>query len=86
MIRIHFKTLLDDKSFRERRRIALKEVSESTGLSRTTLHRIANEPGYGVSTLALNALCRYFGCTPCELLSYVEDEGEPARVTLRESK
>ncbi len=73
MIRILLKQMLDDKSFKEKRRITLNEVSEETGISRATLTRISNVPGYNATTDAVDALCAYFECTPCELLSYHED-------------
>jgi putative transcriptional regulator len=72
MIRIKLKQLLDDKAFREGRRITLNEVSEVSGIARATLNRIANTPGYNTTTNNLNALCRYLECTPGELLEYVE--------------
>ena len=74
MIRILLKQILDEKSFKERRRITLNEVSEETGISRATLNRISNVPGYNANTDAVNALCKYFKCTPCELLSYHEED------------
>lgn len=76
MIRIYLKKLLDEKAFNERRRITLNEVSEETGISRATLTRIANVPGYNTNTDAIDALCKYFKCTPGELLGFVEDDGE----------
>lgn len=72
MIRVLLKQLLDEKSFKERRRITMNEVSEATGISRATLTRISNVPGYNTNTDAIDALCEYFECTPCELLMYVE--------------
>lgn len=74
MIRILLIKLLDEKSFQEKRRITLSEVSEKTGISRATLTRIANVPGNVTNTDTINALCKYFGCQPGELLSYIEDE------------
>lgn len=76
MIRVLLIQLLDDKSFREKRRITLSEVSEQTGISRATLTRIANVPGNVTTTDTISALCKYFKCQPGELLSYVEDEKE----------
>lgn len=73
MIRVLLKKLLDEKSFTERKRITLNEVSQATGISRATLTRIANVPGYNTNTDTLNALCRYFECSPCELLELRED-------------
>jgi putative transcriptional regulator len=73
MIRIKLKQLLDDKAFKDGRRITLNEVSEITGIARATLNRIANIPGYNTNTDNLDALCAYFGCTPCELLEFVAE-------------
>lgn len=77
MIRIKLKQLLDDKAFKDARRITLNEVSEVTGIARATLNRIANTPGYNTNTDNVDALCKYFGCTPCELLEFVADVGKP---------
>ncbi len=74
MIRVLFKQLLDEKSFREKRRITVGEVSEVTGISRATLTRISNVPGYTTNTETLNALCAYFQCEPGELLQYIPGE------------
>lgn len=71
MIRIKLKQLLDDKAFKDGRRITLNEVSDVTGIARATLNRIANIPGYNTTTDNLDALCLYFGCTPGELLEHV---------------
>ncbi len=80
MIRILLIKLLDEKSFQEKRRITLSEVSEKTGISRATLTRIANVPGNVTNTDTINALCKYFGCQPGELLSYIEDEEKKASI------
>lgn len=74
MIRIKLRQLLDDKAFSERRRITLNEVADEAGISRPTLTRIANVPGYNTNTDTINALCAYLKCTPCDLLEYVPDE------------
>jgi putative transcriptional regulator len=74
MIRVLVKKLLDDKSFKEKEKITLNQVSEETGISRATLNRVANTVAYNTNTDTINALCKYFECTPCELMEYVEDE------------
>jgi len=81
VIRILFRQLLDEKSFRERRRISLDEVCEETGLSRPTVSRVANIPGHVTSTETIERLCRYFGCTPGELLVLVDEkpDGHPPK-------
>jgi putative transcriptional regulator len=74
MIRILLKQQLDKKAFAERRRITLKEVAEKTGLSRTTLNRIANIPGYNTNTDTIDALCKYFDCEIKDLVERVDAE------------
>lgn len=73
MIRIKLKQLLDDKAFKEGRRITLNEVSTQTGIARATINRIANKPGYNTTTDNIEALCRYLNCTPCDLMELVGD-------------
>ena len=74
MIRVLLKNQLDEKCFRERKRITLNEVSTHTGISRATLTRIANIPGYNTNTHTLDSLCRYFNCSPGELIEFRKDE------------
>lgn len=73
MIRLLVKKLLDDKSFKEKTKITLNQVSEETGISRATLNRVANTPGYNTNTDTINALCKYFECSPNELMEYIKD-------------
>jgi len=74
MIRVLFKQCLDEKAFRERKRITICDVSSETGISRATLTRIANIPGYNTNTDTLDSLCRYFGCMPGDLLEFMDEE------------
>ncbi len=74
MIRILFKQLLDDKTFKERRRITIGEVSERSGVSRGTITRILNTAGYNTNTDTIDSLCRYFECQPGDLLQFVDEE------------
>jgi len=74
MIRVLVKKLLDDKNFNESSKITLNQVAEETGISRPTLNRIVNQPGYKTNTDAINALCHFFDCTPNELLEYKRDD------------
>jgi len=74
MIRIKLKSLLDEKSFNERRKIKMDEISSQTGISRATLSRIANVPGYSANLDAINSLCSFFDCEIEELLEYIPDD------------
>lgn len=74
MIRIKLIQLLDEKGFKERRRITLSEVAEKTGISRATLTRIANVPGNVTNTDTINSLCEYLECQPGDLLVYIPND------------
>jgi putative transcriptional regulator len=71
MIRIHFAKLLDDKAFRENRRITIVEVANETGLSRSTLTRLSTQRGYNARLDAIDVLCGYLDCQPGDLLEYL---------------
>jgi len=73
MIRLLVKKLLDDMNFRSGKKTTLNKVSEETGISRATLNRIVNVPGFKTNTDAINALCHFFECTPAELIEYTPD-------------
>lgn len=73
MIRILFRRLLDDKAFREKRKITLDQVAEETGIGRATINRLANSPGSNFSLTIVDELCRYFDCNPGELLQRVDE-------------
>ena len=79
MIRILLVKHLDEKAFKENRRITLKEVSEETNIGRATLTRIANvkssqDKFYSVGLDVIDKLCDYFNCAPGDLLFKVPDE------------
>ncbi len=75
MIQFHFKRLLADKEFREKRLITLFEISKETGISRVTLSKIANSRGeYNTTSDIIEKLCLYFGCTPNDFMTIVPEE------------
>jgi DNA-binding Xre family transcriptional regulator len=77
MIQFHFKRLLADKEFREKRTITLIEIAEETGISRVTLSKIANSRGdYNTTSDNIEKLCLYFECTPNDLMAIVPEKTE----------
>ena len=74
MIRFRLTELIADKAFKERRVVSLTEVADATGIHRATLSKMANQPGANIGTDIIDKLCKYFGCQPGELLTYVEDD------------
>lgn len=74
MIRFRLTELIADKAFKERRVVPLSEVAESTGVHRATLSKIANQPGANIGSDIVDKLCKYFGCQPGELMTFIDDE------------
>lgn len=77
MIRFRLTELIADKAFKERRVVPLSEVADATGIHRSTLSKMANQPGANIGSEIIDKLCRYFECQPGDLLTYVptDDEG-----------
>ena len=73
MIKIKLKQLLAEKAF-QGEKISLLELSRRTGISRSTLNRIANIPGYSTTTDHLDKLCRALQCSLHELAEYIPDD------------
>ena len=73
MINNRFAVLLAEKQVKERRRIALSEVSTTTGISRSALQAWQANSVTRYDESVLNALCMYFGVQPGDLLQYIPD-------------
>ncbi len=74
MIRIRLAQLIDDLKFDQGKKISYSDLSTSTGISRSTLNRIANVPGYITTTDVIDKLCEFFECQPGDLLSYIPNK------------
>ena len=75
MIQFHFKQLLADKEFKEKRSISIIEIAGKTEISRVTLSKIANSKGdYNTTTDHIEKLCLYFNCTPNDLMTIIPEE------------
>lgn len=73
MIKYNLKALIADKEFREERKINYEEISAATGISKPTISKIASKKGYYTSTENIEKLCRYFDCTPDQLMTIIPD-------------
>lgn len=74
MIRFKLKELLSEKSFKEGRKITLEEVSNATGINRSTLSKLNNPLGHNTTTNNIDALCKYFACNISDLVEYFSDD------------
>ncbi len=74
MIQCRLRELMALRSRESRRKITYEDIKMSTGLSRTTLVRLANDTARLISTKTLDKLCWYFDCQPGDLLVYVPND------------
>ena len=73
VIRFKLAEQLEKKQFRDSRRITMQEVSDATGINRSTLSKILNQKGYSTGTDVLDRLCTYLQCSVADLVEHVQD-------------
>lgn len=56
-----------------RKRVTMSELSQGTGLSRSTLSSIYHEQATGITYKTLNSLCKFFGCEVADILVYSDE-------------
>ena len=76
MLRFKLKERIAEIEFKERRRLALGDIADATGIGRATLTRMNR--GVPVRTDTLERLCSYFNCRIEDLVEYVPDETSPS--------
>jgi len=80
VIRFRLRELLAAKERQEGRRIPMREVSEITGISAQVLSSLTSPDRPVVTNTAfVEALCRYFACTPNDLMILVDAPNGAAR-------
>lgn len=70
MIKSRLAILLAEKGHREGRKLTYRIVAEESGLSKGVLVRLNAKDISRVDTDTLDTLCRYFGCTVCDILEH----------------
>lgn len=73
MIRFKLAEQIEKKQFRESRRITMQEMSDATGINRSTLSKLLNQKGYSTGTDVLDRLCSYFECRLEDLAEHVHE-------------
>lgn len=74
MIRFKIRELMAEKGFNEKRLITIAEISDETGLNRSTITRIANTPGYNCTTEVIDKFCYYFNCDVSDLMTHIKEK------------
>ncbi len=72
MVRFYLREVLSELSFQRGEKVTLKEVSEATGIGRTTLSKIQSKVGYTTTTEVLDKLCEFFDCEIEDLVKRVK--------------
>lgn len=82
MIRFRIRELLAEKERRDGRRIPLREVSETTGISAQVLSSLTSpDRDIVTNTAFVDSLCRYFECPLNDLMILVDSaNGNPCHV------
>lgn len=57
----------------KKRKFKLKDISQSTGISRNTLYALKHGRTKGIQYETLDALCTYFNVDVSEILEFVND-------------
>lgn len=71
-IQVNLDAQIARKMLAENRQIQLKEVAEQTGLSENRLIAYRKQRGRAIKFDTLISLCRYFDCTPGDLLTLAD--------------
>ena len=71
MIQCRLRELMAAKTRESRRKITYTVIKDETGLSKTTLVRLANDKAELIGTSTMDRLCAFFGCQPGDLFLYV---------------
>ena len=83
MIRYRLWELWGERRRAAKRPVTVQEIAQATGISRGTLSRLINEPGYVTTTRVIDRLCAYFGCQPGDLLVYIPEKKKPTPIQAR---
>ena len=73
MIQCRLRQLIAAKRRMDGRRVNYANIMAETGISTTTLTRLANDRSNKVAISTINRLCAYFNMQPGDLFTYVED-------------
>lgn len=77
MLRFRLRRLMEEFEFQHQRRLTLTEISEATGIVRTTLSRMVGPKPFNTTTDNVERLCKFFDCSVGDLIEYVKDD-DPA--------
>jgi len=74
MIKSHLAHLIEEKGKLENRKLSYRTVARETGLSYSTISRLAGNPVNRYTASMLSSLCSYLACGVGDLLEYEHRE------------
>ena len=73
MIQCRLRELMAAKGRSDRRKVTYASISESTGITPSTLARLANDKTDRVAFQTMDLLCTFFDCGPSDLFIQTND-------------
>ena len=73
MIQCRLRELMASAGRIQQKRVTYDDIRSRTGLSKTTLTRLANDRADQIALSVVDRLCAYFKCQPGDLFIYVEN-------------
>ena len=86
MVVYNIKELLKLKSNNESKKLSYKDIENVTGINRVQLSRLNSKPNYPITAYHLEKLCRYFNCTPNDLIKIYDEPPNYALFEFNPSK
>jgi putative transcriptional regulator len=77
-IRNRLKILIAEKEMKEKRRLTYRTIAKETGISTSTLSAYINQSIESYAVPTLEALCKYFNCTPGDIIVFEESHETPS--------
>jgi DNA-binding Xre family transcriptional regulator len=76
MIKSHLAHLIAEKAKQENRKLSYRTVAKETGISYSTISRLARNEVTRYTDVMLSSLCGYLACSVGDLLEYEPRESQ----------
>jgi DNA-binding Xre family transcriptional regulator len=73
MLQCRLRELMALKTRRDRQKVTYQSIRAATGISTTTLTRLATDNAEKVALATVDSLCVYFGCGPGDLFVHSDE-------------
>lgn len=73
-IKFRIKSLIEEKEMLENRRITYRDIAAEADISTNTLTQMSKQKMKQIGLITLDKLCKYFDCSPGDILVYFPDD------------